>query len=78
MVAQNTMRTYGVNHVIRFVEGIWLQRKSRQIYFFTLYVPTYSKLPSYIITTRTIKIVFNYTETHETLSAISSPQLKHV
>ena len=25
------MRTYGVNQVFRFVEGIWLHRKSRQI-----------------------------------------------
>ena len=31
MVAHYTMRTYGVNQVFRFVEGIWLHRKSRQI-----------------------------------------------
>ena len=36
MVAQNTLRTYGVNQVSRFVEGIWLQRKSRQIQTFFL------------------------------------------
>ena len=31
MVAHFTMRTYGVNQVIRSVEGIWLHRKSCQI-----------------------------------------------
>ena len=31
MVADFPMRTYGVNQEIRFVEGIWLQRKNRQI-----------------------------------------------
>ena len=30
MVAQNTMRVYGVNQVFRFVEGIWLHRKIRK------------------------------------------------
>ena len=30
-----TMRTYGVNQAFRFVEGIWLDRKSRQIRFFS-------------------------------------------
>ena len=34
MVARFTKRTYGVNKEFRFVEGIWLQRKSRQIRFF--------------------------------------------
>ena len=34
MVAQNTKRAYGENQVFRFVEGIWLHRKSRQIQFF--------------------------------------------
>ena len=34
MVAHLTMRTHGVNQVLRFVEGIWLYRKSRQIRFF--------------------------------------------
>ena len=29
-----TMRTYGVNQAFRFVEGIWLHQKSRQIQFF--------------------------------------------
>ena len=33
-VAHFTMRTYGENQTFRFVEGIWLQRKSRQIRFF--------------------------------------------
>ena len=31
MVAQLTMRTHGVNQAFRFVEGIWLHRKSHQI-----------------------------------------------
>ena len=31
MVAHFPMRTYGVNQAFRFVEGIWLHRKSRQI-----------------------------------------------
>ena len=35
MVAQNTVRTYGVNQVFPFVEDIWLHRKSRQIQFFS-------------------------------------------
>ena len=34
MVAHFTMRTYEVNHVFRFVESIWLLRKSCQIRFF--------------------------------------------
>ena len=34
MVAHFTFRAYGVNQVFRFVEGIWLHRKSRQINFF--------------------------------------------
>ena len=34
MVAHLTMRTHGVNQGFRFVEGIWLHRKSRQIRFF--------------------------------------------
>ena len=34
MVSQNTVRTYGVNEVVRFVEGIWLHRLSCQILFF--------------------------------------------
>ena len=38
MVAQNTVRTYGINQVFRFVEGIWLRRKSCQIRNFTSYV----------------------------------------
>ena len=31
MVADFTRRTYGVNQAFRYVEGIWLHRKSRQI-----------------------------------------------
>ena len=31
MVAPFTMRTYGVNLTFRYVEGIWLHRKSRQM-----------------------------------------------
>jgi len=34
MVAHFTMRTHGVNQAFRFVEGIWLHRKIRQIRFF--------------------------------------------
>ena len=33
MVVQNTVRTYGVIQVFRFVEGIRLQPESRQIHF---------------------------------------------
>ena len=33
MAAHYTMRTYGVNQAFRFVEGIWLHRKSRQTIF---------------------------------------------
>ena len=35
MVAQNTVRTYGVNQVVRFIEGIWLPRKNLKIGFFS-------------------------------------------
>ena len=35
MVAHFTMRTHGVNQLFRFVEGIWLHRKSRQILLFS-------------------------------------------
>mgnify|MGYP007015541833 CR=1 FL=1 len=31
MVSHLTMRIYGVNQAFRFVEGIWLHQKSRQI-----------------------------------------------
>jgi len=34
MVAHFTMRTYGENQVLRFVEGVWLHRKNRLIIFF--------------------------------------------
>ena len=34
MVAHFTMRTHEVNQAFRFVEGIWLHRKNRQIRFF--------------------------------------------
>ena len=37
--------TRGVNQVFRFVEGIWLHRKSRQIFHSCA---TISELPSYI------------------------------
>ena len=58
MVAQNTVRSYGVNQVFRFVEGILLHRKSSQILiFFSLKRPilrhmcaTRSQLPYYIST----------------------------
>ena len=35
LLLDGSMRTYGVNQAFRFVEGIWLHRKSRQIHFFT-------------------------------------------
>ena len=56
MVAHFTMRTYGVYQLFRFVEGIWLHRKSRQIRFFRkrpILLHTCarcSELPSYIST----------------------------
>ena len=57
MVVQNTVRTHRVNQVFRFVEGIWLHRKSREIQFFLrkrlilLHTcTTCSELPSYIST----------------------------
>ena len=34
MVAHLTLRTHGVNQAFRFVEGIWLHRKIRQIGYF--------------------------------------------
>ena len=54
MAANFTMRTHGVNKTFRFVEGIWLHRKSRQIRFFWKILIIHhtcaacSKLPSYI------------------------------
>ena len=33
MIAHFTMRTHEVNQAFRFVEGIWLHRKSYQIRF---------------------------------------------
>ena len=51
------MRTYGVNETFRFVEGILLYQKNRQIRekkskqtYFTSYVRTHVELPSYIST----------------------------
>ena len=51
------MRTYGIIQVFRFVEGIWVRQKSRQIQFFRGKKPillhlstTYSELPSDIST----------------------------
>ena len=35
MVVHFTMRTHGVNQAFRFVECIWLYRKSHQIRFFS-------------------------------------------
>ena len=35
MVAHFTLRTYGVHQAFRFVEGIWLHRKSRQSEIFS-------------------------------------------
>ena len=49
MVAQNTVRTYGVNQVFRFVESIWLHRKSRQIRF------SYRKKTLFISYVRNVK-----------------------
>ena len=57
MVAHFTMRTDGVNQASRFVEGIWLHRKSRQIQDENRKRPILhhtcaicSELPSYICT----------------------------
>ena len=58
MVAQNTVRTYGVNQAFRFVEGTWLHRQSRQIRFrkirkrpiFPNMCATCCELPSYMCT----------------------------
>ena len=33
MVAHFSMRTHGLHQALRFVEGIWLHRKSRQLRF---------------------------------------------
>ena len=41
MVAHFTMRTHGVNQAFRFVEGIWLHLKSRQILFFIGKIPCF-------------------------------------
>ena len=43
MVDHFTVRTYVVNQAFRFVEGIWLHQKGRQIGFF------FGKDPFYII-----------------------------
>ena len=58
MVAENSVRTYGVNNLFRFVKGIWLHRQTRYIRFFfsrnshvLLHTcATFSELPSYIST----------------------------
>ena len=59
MVAHFTMRTHGVNQAFRFVEGIWLHRKSRRIRFFffsekdlVFIFPAQHEQPSYIKTMR--------------------------
>ena len=56
MVVHFTMRTNGVNQAFRFVEGIWLHQKCRQIReekkqkrpILHHTCATYSELPSYI------------------------------
>ena len=58
MVAHLTLRTNGVQQEFRFVEGMWLHRKSCQIrFFFSRKIPflhhacaTYSEQPSNIKT----------------------------
>ena len=51
MVAQNTVRTYGINHVFRFVMGIWLRQNSRTSSTILLHMyATCSALPSNIST----------------------------
>ena len=35
MVAQNTVRTYRINQVFRFVEGTWLPRRGQNQFFFS-------------------------------------------
>ena len=58
MVAHFTMRTHGVKQAFRFVEGIWLHGKSRQIRFIYSSEETFllhtcaicSELPFYIST----------------------------
>ena len=58
MVAQKPLRTDGVSQVLRYVEGIWLHRKRRQIHkisvktILLLTCATYSELQSYISTMR--------------------------
>ena len=55
MVAQNTLRTYGVNMVFRFIEGIWLEldrvitKFLSEITYFTSYVRI-SETPFYMST----------------------------
>ena len=64
MVAHLTMCTYGVNEAFRFVECIWLYRKSRQIQIYNRKLPilhhtcaTFSELPSYVNTIGKIEMV---------------------
>ena len=47
MVAQNTVRTNGVNQIFRFIEGIRLHQSSRQIRFFSenAYFTSYVQTP---------------------------------
>ena len=63
------MRTHGVNQAFRFVGGIWLHRKSRQLRFFSWKWPnlhhtcaTYSELLFYMITMGRVFIVHGLTE----------------
>ena len=59
MVSHFTMRTFGVKQEFRFVEGIWLHRKSCQIRFFF----TYYELPSRISTIIDMQNVVKQTQT---------------
>ena len=49
MVAHFNMPTYGVNHEIRFAEGIWLGRKSGQIESFF-----FRKIPFFALCLRNV------------------------
>ena len=58
MVAQNTVRTYGVNQVFRFVEVIWLQILNKYrlalstIVLFTTSIRNYSEAQEAILSTQ--------------------------
>ena len=60
MVAHFTLRTYGVNQEFRFVEGIWLHRKSSQIRFFFLWnYLFYIKRAQRVLRYHLISVLFN-------------------